>query len=108
MPALRMYGRRWHTTTDMVPVPSLAGVVFHGAWVIIFGSLVGLFHVWETCTGDGLHYIIVTAGLFGVFAYSFIAEVALTVLGCRGKSINPITSSGCMLPTGSAARIIGC
>ena len=107
MPALRMYGRRWHTTTDMVPVPSLAGVVFHGAWVIIFGSLVGHFHVWETCSGDGLHYIIVTAGLFGVFAYSFVAEAALTVLGCRGDLINRIPSPAPNFATDSAASIVG-
>ena len=66
-------------------MPSLAGVIFHGAWVIIFGALDGHYRVWQTCSGEGIHYIVVTAGLFGVFAYSFIAEAALSILGCRGE-----------------------
>ncbi len=67
-------------------MPSLAGVFFHGAWVIIFGALDGHYRVWRTCRGEGVHYIVVTAGLFGVFAYSFIAEAALSIIGCTGES----------------------
>ena len=86
MPALQIYGRRWHTTTDMIPVPAIAGVVFHGAWVIAFAGLIGGFHEWRGCRGEGVHYIVTTAGLLGVFAFAFVAETALTFLGFQGET----------------------
>ncbi len=51
---------------------------------MVFVSLVEVTHVWETCRGPGVHYIVTTAGLLAVFVVSFVAEVLLTTIGCRG------------------------
>jgi hypothetical protein len=69
----------------MVPVPSLLGCIFHGVWVVVFSSIVPHFHGFHGCNGPGRHYVVITAGLLAVFALSFIAEIALTVIGCRGE-----------------------
>lgn len=87
MPALKIYGRRWHTTTDMVPVPCIMGSIFHGAWVIIFIGLVRHYHIWASCIGDGTHYVVTSAGLMAVFVLCLAGELVLAVLGCQGASI---------------------
>ena len=87
MPALKIYGRRWHTTTDMVPVPCILGSVFHGAWVVIFICLVRHYHIWGECAGDGKHYVVTTAGLMAVFVLCFVGELVLAVLGVQGLYI---------------------
>lgn len=90
MPALKIYGRRWHTTTDMVPVPCILGSVFHGAWVIIFIALVRHYHIWGECAGSGKHYVVTTAGLMAVFVLCFAGELALAILGVQGLYISRI------------------
>ena len=87
MPALKIYGRRWHTTTDMVPVPCILGSVFHGAWVVIFICLVRHYHIWGECMGDGKHYVVTTAGLMAVFVLCFVGELVLAILGVQGLYI---------------------
>lgn len=89
MPALRIYGRRWHTCTDMVPVPSILGLLFHGAWIVVFCTLISVTDEWKACQGEGIHYIVTTGGLVAVFVFSFVAEVLLTGIGCRGAPISP-------------------
>ena len=84
MPALKMYGRRWHTTTDMVPVPCILGSVFHGAWVVIFICLVRHYHIWGECAGSGRHYVVTTAGLMAVFVLCLVGELVLAILGVQG------------------------
>ena len=84
MPALKIYGRRWHTTTDMVPVPCILGSVFHGAWVVIFIVLVRHYHIWVSCLGEGKHYVVTTAGLMAVFVLCFLGELVLAILGVQG------------------------
>ncbi len=84
MPALKIYGRRWHTTTDMVPVPCIMGSIFHGAWVIIFIGLVRHYHIWASCIGEGTHYVVTSAGLMAVFVLCLAGEIVLAVLGCQG------------------------
>ncbi|KAK9829311.1 hypothetical protein WJX72_005111 [[Myrmecia] bisecta] len=87
MPALRIYGRRWHIATDVVPLPAACGAAFHFLWAIIFGALIGHYHMWKSCSGPGKEYIAATAGLMAVFVISFFAEVAMTWIGLQGTPL---------------------
>lgn len=77
----------------MVPVPSALGVLFHGCWVVVFAVLVPHFQTWRNCEGEGKHYIVLTAGLLAVFASSLLAEIGLTVIGCRGEEAQTVYSN---------------
>ena len=68
----------------MVPVPSILGVLFHGVWIVVFCTLISISDEWKACQGEGVHYIVTTGGLVAVFVLSFVAEVLLTGIGCRG------------------------
>ncbi len=87
MPALKIYGRRWHMATDMMPIPALFAIVIHTIWIIIFGPLVGAYHVFSPdrkCHTTGREYQAICGGFLAIYAVSWIFEVALFYVGCRG------------------------
>lgn len=87
MPAVRLWGRRWHFSSDVVPIPAAICGLFHAIWIsfLLFGAI---------ATGDwpsdcesrtGKQYMAVFIGLFGSFVISLVLEVLLFVHGLRGK-----------------------
>ena len=89
MPALKIYGRRWHMASDMMPIPALAALVIHTIWIIIFGPIVGAYHVFgdRNCHRPGVQYQAVCGGFLAIYAVSWVFELALFVVGCRGMAL---------------------
>lgn len=84
MPSLRIAGSEWHIATDMLPLPHLIGLVFHVVWVVVFGSLIGVYDVFRTCSGQGGNYVAADAGLLTVFCALSLCEIAVITIGLRG------------------------
>lgn len=84
MPSLRIAGSEWHIATDMLPLPHLIGLIFHLVWVIVFGSLIGYYDVFRTCSGQGGNYVAADAGLLTVFCVLSLCEMAVIAIGFRG------------------------
>lgn len=88
MPALKIYGRRWHMASDMMPIPALAALLIHTIWIIIFGPIVGAYHVFgdRTCHTPGVQFQAVCGGFLAIYAVSWVFELALFIVGCRGMA----------------------
>ena len=72
--------------SDMMPIPALAALVIHTIWIIVFGPLVGAYHVFgdRACHKPGVQYQAVCGGFLAIYAVSWVFELALFVVGCRG------------------------
>lgn len=86
MPAVRLWGRRWHFSSDVVPIPAAVCGVFHAIWVLFL--LIGAIATGEwpsDCqTATGRQYMAVFAGLFASFVFNLVLEVLLFIHGMRG------------------------
>ena len=89
MPALKIYGRRWHMASDMMPLPALAALLIHTIWIIIFGPIVRAYHVFpdRQCSRPGVQYQAVCGGFLAIYGVSWVFELALFAVGCRGMSV---------------------
>lgn len=89
MPALKIYGRRWHMASDMMPLPALAALLIHTIWIIIFGPIVRAYHVFpdRQCSRPGVQYQAVCGGFLAIYGVSWAFELALFAVGCRGMSV---------------------
>eukprot|EP00232_Nephroselmis_pyriformis_P027049 CAMPEP_0182868778 /NCGR_PEP_ID=MMETSP0034_2-20130328/9524_1 /TAXON_ID=156128 /ORGANISM="Nephroselmis pyriformis, Strain CCMP717" /LENGTH=222 /DNA_ID=CAMNT_0025001195 /DNA_START=131 /DNA_END=796 /DNA_ORIENTATION=- len=72
MPALFLFGRRWNVATDDFPLPSMAGALYHTAWVAVL-SIIWSNSEQSKC-GDirKLHRVVVS--LIAVFSSSAMLE----------------------------------
>lgn len=93
MPALKIYGRRWHMASDMMPLPALAALLIHTIWIIIFGPIVQAYQVFpdRACSRPGVHYQAVCGGFLAIYAVSWVFELALFIVGCRGMPLGDVT-----------------
>ena len=86
MPAIKLYGRRWHFGTDVIPLPAALAFTFHFSWVIIL--LVGALASGEWpshCESwQGVQYIILFAAYFGSFAVASVNDALLFYHGVKG------------------------
>ncbi|KAK9811146.1 hypothetical protein WJX73_006499 [Symbiochloris irregularis] len=88
MPALVLYGRRFHAALDTIPFPAVFAAVVHAVWIVLFGWLISVYHILTTpCKGQGVHYKVVSGGLLSLYVLCFLAEAGLTVLGLRGTPL---------------------
>lgn len=94
MPALKIYGRRWHMASDMMPLPALAAWLIHTVWIIIFGPIVQAYNVFpdRSCGRPGVQYQAVCGGFLAIYAVSWVFELALFIVGCRGKFLGKVAS----------------
>ena len=87
MPALKIYGRRWHMASDMMPIPAICGLFIHTIWLIVFAPLVAHYDVLtpgRACGRPGIQYKATCAGFLAIYAASWLGELALFIVGCRG------------------------
>ena len=93
MPALKIYGRRWHMATDMIPLPALSALIIHTLWIIIFGPVVQAYNVFpdRPCVRPGVQYQAVCGGFLAIYGLSWVFELALFIVGCRGMSFGQVT-----------------
>ena len=54
-------------------------------WVIVFGVVISHLDVWKSCTGQGIHFVVVSAALMSIFGLSAVAELTICVIGFRGE-----------------------
>ena len=38
MPAIVVFGRRWHLAADDLPIPSVLGAIWHAFWLIVISG----------------------------------------------------------------------
>ncbi|PNW80565.1 hypothetical protein CHLRE_07g322900v5 [Chlamydomonas reinhardtii] len=70
MPALILFGRRWHIAADDLPIPSLAGAVWHLGWEVpIAVALAYVVYQWdpETCPQRNKHIGFLACQVFCFF-----------------------------------------
>uniref|UniRef100_A0A1D1ZLV4 sn-1-specific diacylglycerol lipase n=2 Tax=Auxenochlorella protothecoides TaxID=3075 RepID=A0A1D1ZLV4_AUXPR len=87
MPAVRLWGRRWHFSTDIVPIPAAINGAFHFVWicVLLFGAI-GSGEWPSGCnSATGRQYVALFAGLFGAFVLNLIIDVLLYIHGMKGS-----------------------
>ena len=72
--------------SDMIPLPALAALIIHTLWIIIFGPIVGAYDVFpdRPCGRPGVQYQAVCGGFLAIYALSWVFELALFIVGCRG------------------------
>lgn len=80
--------------SDMMPLPALAAWLIHTVWIIIFGPIVQAYNVFpdRSCGRPGVQYQAVCGGFLAIYAVSWVLELALFVVGCRGKFLGKVTS----------------
>jgi len=87
MPSLRLYGRTWRTSTDMVPAIAVLTSTAHALFLIIFGVL--WFFVVPPADSAGcpaaLHYNVFMVGLLACFGLMLVLELALIYAGMKGS-----------------------
>lgn len=86
MPAITLYGRRWHFSSDVVPLPALLGALYHGAWILILVLFAAIGHRWpHNCESwEGRQYTVLFATFFGSFIASFLVELLLVYHSSQG------------------------
>ena len=73
--------------SDMMPIPALCGLFVHTVWLIVFAPLVAHFDVMTLnrgCGRPGIQYQAVCAGFLAIYSASWLGELALFIVGCRG------------------------
>jgi len=87
MPAIKLYGRRWHFSTDIVPLPATVAATYHGLWTAAIIITAAASDAWpHGCQSwAGIQYIIVFAALLGSFATAFVVDVLLFYHGLKGE-----------------------
>ncbi|KAI3429288.1 hypothetical protein D9Q98_005384 [Chlorella vulgaris] len=86
MPELKLFKRRWHTATDILPIMMALLCIFHVLWFVPYAT--GAWSIEST----GLRYEcshanelrLANYSLFALFGLAAANEAVLTVLGLRG------------------------
>lgn len=93
-PSLRLYGRTWRISTDMVPAIAVLTSTAHALFLLVFGVL------WfvvvppaDAATGGfscpaALHYDIFMFSLLVCFGLMLILELALIYAGMKGEILS--------------------
>ncbi|KAK9821582.1 hypothetical protein WJX81_008445 [Elliptochloris bilobata] len=87
MPAIVLFNRRWHTSSDMICIPAGLGAFFHGIWVIIVAAESAHFDAWHVCPGSGPVYDVALGGLLAVFCMSAVNQTIMTLISLRGAPL---------------------
>lgn len=86
MPAIILYGRRWHFSSDIVPVPAGLFCFYHASWVIILLVSAGVTDSWpRSCSSsEGQHYIALFILFFAACLVAIPIEAGLFYWGMQG------------------------
>lgn len=86
MPRVVMFGRRWHFSTDIVPVPVTVVALYHLVMVLVLFILpFGRDYLPVTCSDPiGRQHIAVLATYMGLYSFSLLVEILLLLASCRG------------------------
>ncbi|PRW60300.1 alpha beta-hydrolase isoform B [Chlorella sorokiniana] len=78
MPSAKLYGRRWHFSTDIVAIPAGLSGLFHAAWIVILLVWAGATSGWpgHCASHEGAQY----AALFGAFLLTFGLNLIVDLL----------------------------
>ena len=55
-------------------------------YLAVYAAAIARLNVWTPCKGDGVHYIVTTAGLISVFALSVILQAGIVFYGLQGEA----------------------
>lgn len=88
MPAIRVYGRKWHVSTDDMPMPAFVGVAWHGSWGAVVAVCLRYFvaQVGEDCRYRAQCAVFLSIHL-GLFYAAFLLHLWLLVESCRGTHV---------------------
>lgn len=86
MPAIKLYGRRWHFGTDIIPLPAALAFTFHFSWVVIMLVGAAATGQWPShCESwEGVSYTILFGLYFGSFAIACIIDALLFYHAVKG------------------------
>ena len=86
MPAIKLYGRRWHFGSDIIPLPAAIAFTYHFSWAAILlvgaiatGQWPGPCDNWE-----GMQYAIIFGAFFGSFEIAVVIDALLFYHGLKG------------------------
>ncbi|GAB4816776.1 hypothetical protein N2152v2_003822 [Parachlorella kessleri] len=88
MPALKVFGRRWHIASDDLPLPAAALSLFHLVWVALLIVWFVTIHGPSHCQ-EAWEYDLVVGGLLGTFLLSFCLELWITREALQGSLFEP-------------------
>ena len=99
--------------SDMIPLPALAALIIHTLWIIIFGPIVSAYHVFpdRPCGRPGVQYQAVCGGFLAIYGTSWVFELALFIVGCRGMLFGRGSNLGtqpCLLSVLAQASVHPC
>ena len=92
MPALRLFGRRFHIATDDVPWLAFIPALFHTAWAIGLSILWGTLGRPKNCH-FGVGYVVDLAGLLAAFVLSAAVQLWMVWDGLKGGSLYEVSVS---------------
>ncbi len=84
MPAIVLFGRRWHASDDDLPGPAALSVVFHAAWAGLLAASVA--HTRSTCSNAKRWDAYLYCSL-GLIVLNLCQSAWLMLLSIRGKLV---------------------
>ena len=88
MPAVRLLGRRWQVSTDLLPLFALVAVIFYLCWfiyiVVAFFITVNVHGCNDTSVGR--HYLAVVCLFFTEYVVSLLTALCILAIGLQGMS----------------------
>lgn len=87
MPAISLYGRRWHFSTDVIPVPAFIGACYCLAWALVMLLGAAISGQWpEHCQShEGVQYVVLFASMFSSFVLLVVVQALLIWQGLQGE-----------------------
>ena len=86
MPTTKLWGRSWHFSTDILPLPAALAAAFHGPWLVILIVAPAVTGSWPTTcdSWQGVQYAIVFAAFLAAMAVALVIDVLLFYHGLQG------------------------
>ena len=87
MPAAHLFGRRWHFSTDVIPLPASLAFLYHFGWATVLLVGAAATDEWfgsnRPCT-EGVHYAIMFTIFFATFTVAAVIDALLFYHGVKG------------------------
>ena len=87
MPAITLYGRRWHFSSDVIPLPAALGAAYSLTWALLLVLLPAAGGDWpHHCEShEGVQYVVLFAAMFASFVALLAVELLLCWHGSKGE-----------------------
>ncbi len=91
MPAVRLYGRRWHFSSDILPLPACLAGLYNISWVVTLLVGAAASEEWPgRCESwQGAAYVEVFALFLAGFGAGLAVDAALLYYGLQGERAVP-------------------